>query len=53
MSFGTFSLFYYFIFIWGSIGMLFIAAVVIREMLSLNKKVKDGGTTVAEKEEAL
>lgn len=47
MSFGTFSFFYTFVFIWGAIGMLFIAVVVIKEMLQLNRKVDelDGGMT--------
>lgn len=53
MSFGTFSFFYFFVFIWGSIGMLFIAAVVIKEMLSLNKGVKDNADSLAANKEAL
>lgn len=53
MSFSTFSFFYYFVFIWGSIGVLFIAVVVIKEMLSLNKKVKEQEGQLIEKDEAL
>ncbi|MCM3087547.1 hypothetical protein M3557_06420 [Bhargavaea ginsengi] len=41
MSYETFSFFYYFVFIWGGIGMLFIAVVLIKEMLQLGKKADD------------
>ena len=37
MSFGAFSFFYLFVFAWGGVGMLFIAVVVIREMLQIGK----------------
>ena len=53
MSFGTFSFFYYFVFAWGSLGVLFIAAAVIKEMFSLNKRVKNNGEKLVEKKEAL
>ncbi|EMR06612.1 hypothetical protein C772_01507 [Bhargavaea cecembensis DSE10] len=41
MSLETFSFFYYFVFIWGGAGMLFIAVVLIREMLQMGKKADD------------
>lgn len=53
MSFGTFSFFYYFVFIWGSLGMLFIAAVVIKEMLTINKNIEKDTDPFVEKKEVL
>lgn len=41
MSYETFSFFYYFVFIWGGVGMLFIAAVLIKEVLQMGKKADD------------
>lgn len=33
MTLGMFTFFYYFVFIWGGIGMLFIGVAAIREMI--------------------
>lgn len=38
MSLETFKFYYYFVFLWGGAGMLFIAIAAVRELISQFKK---------------
>lgn len=41
MSLGTYKFFWYFVFIWGGTGVVFISIAVIREMIIQLRRIKD------------